>query len=225
MLVQEVTEFTTVYLLLHQSSTGKEVCIYLATAVCPLGSHHSQSVLQRNVSTISPASHVQTQGAGEMAGPLVPEINGTCSRKEPSFLLPASVCSMCSHCPLLVPCCREAAWLKFWRQVWIVPLYYRQSTGWDHRQPARITLSEGTVFKIRQQQLIKDKVVALFSCFCDSPVQKAPGLMFLSWLLFILMVGAKQATLPQAWDRQHIGNIGLRQKDGAHWTPFLVGFL
>lgn len=74
-------------------------------------------------------------------GPFVPEINGTCSRKEPSFLLPASVCSMCSHCPLLVPCCREAAWLKFWRQVWIVPLYYRQSTGWDHRQPARIVTS------------------------------------------------------------------------------------
>lgn len=115
--------------------------MYLATAVCPLGSHHSRSVLQRNVSTISPASHVQTQGAGEMAGPFVPEINGTCSRKEPSFLLPASVCSMCSHCPLLVPCCREAAWLKFWRQVWIVPLYYRQSTGWDHRQPARIVTS------------------------------------------------------------------------------------
>lgn len=92
-------------------------------------------------------------------------------------------------------------------------------------QNCHITLSEGTIFKTRQQQLIKDKVVALFFCFSDSPVQKAPGLMLLSWLLFILMVGAKQATLPQAWDRQHIGNIGLRQKEGAHWTPFLVGFL
>lgn len=32
-LVQEVTEFTAVCFMLHQSSTGKEVCIYLATVV------------------------------------------------------------------------------------------------------------------------------------------------------------------------------------------------
>lgn len=125
-------------LILHCASSGGHrvySCVFYAASIqhweggLHLFSHSSvllvpisQSVLQRNVSTISPASHVWTQGAGEMEGPLVPEINDTCSTEEPSFLLPASVCSMCSHRPSLVPYCREAAWLKFWREVWIVRL-------------------------------------------------------------------------------------------------------
>lgn len=125
-------------LILHCASSGGHrvySCVFYAASIqhweggLHLFSHSgvflvliSQSVLQRNMSPISPASQVWTQGTGEMAGPLVPEINGMCSTKEPSSLLPASLCSMCSHCPLLVPYCREAASLRFWRQVWIVPL-------------------------------------------------------------------------------------------------------
>lgn len=124
-------------ILYYASSGGCRVysCVFYAASIqhweggLHLFSHSSvllvpisQSVLQRNVSTISPASRGWTQGAGETAGHLVTEIKGTRSTKEPSSLLPACVCTLCSHCPSPVPYCREAAWLKFWRQVWIVPL-------------------------------------------------------------------------------------------------------
>ena len=54
-------------------------------------------VFFRGATTISPASQMQSWGAGEEAGPLLPEINKTCSRKQPCFLVPASVHSMWSH--------------------------------------------------------------------------------------------------------------------------------
>ena len=71
-------------------------------------------------------------------------------------------------------------------------LTHTQSTAWDHKQPVR-ELSHDPVWRAdfqNQTAAIDQRQGCCSSQICDSPVQKAAGLVLLSWLLFILVLGA-----------------------------------
>lgn len=103
-----------------------------------------------------------TQGAGETAGPLVPEIIGMCSTKEPSFLLPAT-CAVCA--PTVPYLCPTAGRLH--AEILETSLDSASLIQTEHRLGSQAACQNchpvwgDHLQNASQQQLIQDKVAAL----------------------------------------------------------------
>ena len=109
----------------HQSSTGK-VCIYLATAeVFPFGSLLTLSWSKCSSKELAycfdclPNAKLRCWGRGRS---FTPRDQQNMQYKATLFPSPRFCTWYVVTLSLVVHYCREAAWLKLWRQVWIVLL-------------------------------------------------------------------------------------------------------